>query len=269
MGDTTQRPRLIATDLDGTLLRPDGSVSDRTRRVLERLRPAGIEIVFVTARPPRSVEHLGDLAGTHGTVICANGAFVYDLARRKVLQSHALPPAVIDLITADLRVAVPGIAFAVEFADGPLLEPGYRSLHPGDLPGNVRYGAVTSMDRAAGKVLARPQVDGEGDFVDRVAAIVGNRALVTRSGTADLAEIGPLGVTKATAVRDWCARRSIGPDAVWAFGDMPNDVPLLLWAGRSFAVAGAHHEARAAADYLCGANGDDGVAAVLEQMLLL
>jgi hydroxymethylpyrimidine pyrophosphatase-like HAD family hydrolase len=125
------------------------------------------------------------------------------------------------------------------------------------------------MDRPAGKVLARPQVDGEGDFVDRVAAIVGNRALVTRSGTADLAEIGPAGVTKATAVRDWCAARGIGADDVWAFGDMPNDVPLLLWAGHSFAVAGAHHEARAAADNLCGANSDDGVAAVLEQMLLL
>lgn len=263
----TERPRLIATDLDGTLLRPDGSVSDRTRRVLDRLSLAGIEIVFVTARPPRSVDHLADLAGAHGTVICANGAFVYDLARRTVIQSHGLRPAVIASLIADLRHAVPGIAFAVELSDGTLLEADYPSLHPDDLPPDVRYGTLANLERDAGKLLARPRVDGGRDFLGRVRNTVGNRALVTHSGSGDMAEIGPLGVTKATAVHDWCAAHGIGPEHVWAFGDMPNDVPLLLWAGRSFAVANAHHEARAAADDVCGSNLEDGVAAVLERML--
>ena len=64
------RPWLIATDLDGTLLRSDGSVSERTRRVLAAVEAAGVEVVFVTARPPRWLHDLAEVVGAHGVVIC-------------------------------------------------------------------------------------------------------------------------------------------------------------------------------------------------------
>ncbi len=260
-------PGLIATDLDGTLLLPDGSVSVRTKRALAGLAEVGIETVFVTARPPRLVDHLADVAGAHGTVICANGAFVYDVPRRTISQAHGLSPTTARAIAADVRRLLPGVGFAAELADGVYLEREYPELHPDAAAADATYGPIDEVDQPVGKLLARSlHVPGE-EFVLRVADIVGSRAHVTYSGAGGLAEIGPPGVTKASALIDWCAARGIVSSNVWAFGDMPNDLPMLLWAGVSFAVANAHAEVLAAASHLCPSNADDGVACVLESLL--
>jgi len=102
------------------------------------------------------------------------------------------------------------------------------------------------------------------EFVESVATIVADRGIVAYSGAGGLAEIGPPGVTKATALERWCRERSIDAAQVWAFGDMPNDLPMLAWAGRSFAMRSGHEEVRDLADAVCAGNDDDGVARVLE-----
>lgn len=260
-------PSLIATDLDGTLLRPDGSVSERTRRALTRLADAGIELVFATARPPRWVDHLADVVGSHGTVLCVNGAFVYDVARRIVIQAHGMPPATAGAIAADLRRALPGVGFAAELPSGIRLEREYPALHPEDVPAESAYGAIDAIEEPVGKLLARSLEVPEAEFLRRVASIVGGRAQVTYSGGDGLAEIGPLGVTKASSLVDWCSARGISGSDVWAFGDMPNDLPMLIWAGVSFAVANAHPDVRAAASRSCPSNADDGVAVVIEALI--
>jgi hydroxymethylpyrimidine pyrophosphatase-like HAD family hydrolase len=260
-------PKLIATDLDGTLLRPDGSASERTRRALSGLAEADIELVFVTARPPRWVDHLADLVGAHGTVICANGAFVYDVALRTVIEVHGMSPETARSIAADLRGVLPGVGFAAELAGGVLREPEYPELHPETVPAAGAFGSIDSVDQPVGKLLARSLEVAEDDFLARVAQIVGPRGQVTYSGSGGLAEIGPQGVTKASALIRWCASRGISGGDVWAFGDMPNDLPMLAWAGVSFAVANAHPDARAAARHLCPSNADDGVASVLEALI--
>lgn len=85
-------PKLIATDLDGTLLRNDRTVSERTLRALRAATEAGVEVVFVTARPPRFVDELAAGSGLSGTAVCSNGALVYDVGTRTVLKSRTLPP---------------------------------------------------------------------------------------------------------------------------------------------------------------------------------
>jgi Cof subfamily protein (haloacid dehalogenase superfamily) len=260
-------PALIATDLDGTLLRPDGSVSERTRRALSGLADAGVELVFVTARPPRWVDHLADIAGTHGTVICANGAFIYDVARRSVTHARGMPPDMAQAIAADLRQALPGIAFAAELTGGMRLEPEYPALHPEDVPVEGTFCPIDAIDQPVGKLLARSLLVPEADFLRDVMSIVGARAEVTYSGTGGLAEIGPPGVTKASTLIDWCEVRGIRGSNVWAFGDMPNDLPMLRWAGVSFAVANAHPDVIAAASHPCPSNEDDGVASVIESLI--
>ena len=260
-------PSLIATDLDGTLLRPDGSVSERTRRALTRLADAGIELVFATARPPLWVDHLADVVGSHGTVLCVNGAFVYDVARRIVIQAHGMPPATAGAIAADLRRALHGVGFAAELPSGIRLEREYPALHPEDVPAESAYGAIDAIEEPVGKLLARSLEVPEAEFLRRVASIVGGRAQVTYSGGDGLAEIGPLGVTKASSLVDWCSARGISGSDVWAFGDMPNDLPMLIWAGVSFAVANAHPDVRAAASRSCPSNADDGVAVVIEALI--
>lgn len=258
----SERPRLVATDLDGTLLRTDGTVSDWTVAVLRGVERAGVQMVVVTARPPHWMHQLLDVIGDHGLAICANGAFVYDVVGRRVLSERTLSRDTVEAIARDLRQAMPGIAFAVERRDGPGREPGFVERHPVP-PGSPVADLDQLIDPLPGKLLARHEEREPAEFIAAVTSVVGNRAVVAHSGTGGLAEISALGVTKAAAVADWCLEHEIDAADVWAFGDMPNDVPMLTWAGRSYAVANAHPETIAAASDRCGSNDDDGVASVL------
>ena len=97
--------------------------------------------------------------------------------------------------------------------------------------------------------------------------VVGDRAHVAYSGAGGLAEINAAGVTKAVALEQWSSGRGIEVHDVWAFGDMPNDVPMIRWAGVGWAVANAHPDVHAVADRVCPSNDEDGVAVTLELML--
>jgi hydroxymethylpyrimidine pyrophosphatase-like HAD family hydrolase len=252
-------PRLVATDLDGTLLRSDGTVSAYTRDVLLRVEQAGIQVLAVTARPPLWLDELAGQLGSHGLVVCANGAFVYDLADRRVLVEHPIPAAAALEVAADLRRELPGIAFAVEHRDGSGCEDGFYARHP--MPDDAIVGPLEELlAPAPGKLLARHARLDPHEFVDEVARVAGSRLLVAYSGAVGLAEMTAPGVTKAAGLQDWCSRHGIPAADVWAFGDMPNDLPMLTWAGRSFAVEAAHPDVAAAATDRCGDNDDDGVA---------
>lgn len=262
------RPRLVATDLDGTLLHSDGSLSARTGEALRSAEHNGIHIVFVTARPPRWLDPLADAVSGHGTIIGANGAFDYDVVTRLVTASYPLSRDLVDELVADLRAALPGIGFSAELADGVHIEPNYPELHPQWVPKGLVPAPMEALPRAAvvGKLLARTEELPTDEVIPRVAEIVGDRGLVQHSGTGGLAEISAVGVTKASGLQRWCAAHDIGPGELWAFGDMPNDLPMLAWAGVGFAVANAHPDVLAAADRVCRSNDDDGVAEVLEQL---
>ena len=270
-------PRVVATDLDGTLLRSDYADSPRTREVLRGLDDAGVHVVFVTARPPRWLPALADLAGGHGTAVVLNGAAVYDFASGALEQVHAFERAAAAALVDDLRAAIPGLAFVLERMDGPVFDPGFVSTHP--VPDDARRVDVSSTLRdgddprdagpgaAVGKILARHASLGHDELYARVADIVGERAVLAYSGAAALAELTAPGVTKAAGLARWCAAHDVAPSDVWAFGDMPNDLPMLAWAGRGIAVANAHPDVLAAADDRTASNDDDGVAVYLERLL--
>jgi len=288
-------PRVVATDLDGTLLRSDGSVSAGTRSALRAAEDAGVEVVFVTARPPRWLGPLADVVGGHGHVICLGGAAVWDLATASPLDVCGFTDGEASALVADLRAAVPGVALAFERVDGPTFDPGFRST-PDDDAADVAAVETTLGPHGAapggparqpvGKILARDprspvddapatqpvvvadaQTPAQETFFARVRDAVGDRAHLAYSGAAGLAELLAPAVTKDAALARWCARLGVEPRDVWAFGDMPNDLPMLRWAGRSFAVANAHPDVLAAATDVTVANDDDGVArALLEEL---
>lgn len=279
-------PRLVATDLDGTLLRSDGTVSDRTRGALAAAEAAGVEVVFVTARPPRWLPDLASCVGGHGRVICLGGAAVWDLAAGQALEVNGFVDDVVGELVPALRAAVPGVALAAERVSGPVFDPWFPDGEPG-LPAALRAAPVE--DSLAGgvgvvtKLLAvRPGTAPQGFgvvqrghvadtaqevFFDRVLSAVSGRAELHFSGAAGLAELLAPGVTKDVALARWCERLGIDARDVWTFGDMPNDLPMLRWAGRGHAVANAHPDVLASADAVVGSNDDDGVAAVLEAAL--
>ena len=259
-------PRLVATDLDGTLLRSDGTCSERTRASLAAVELAGIQVVLVTARPPRWLHDLVDLVGEHGVVLCANGAFVYDVRSCQVLDERCMAAELVGQIADDLRNALPGIAFAVESRMGFGREWGFCDDYTTSQ--DVTAALLEELlDPLPGKMLARCDDVPAEQFHRVVEEVVGDRAVVSYSGASGLAEISAAGVTKAAALGEWCSAQGIDSADVFAFGDMPNDLPMLTWAGRSFGVANAHPDVLDMVDEVCASNDDDGVAQVLEAAL--
>src|ERR1700678_2523168 len=109
---------LVASDLDGTIVRPDGTVSGRTVAAFARVEAAGARFVLVTGRPPRVMRQVAKAFGHRGTAICANGALSYDMRTEAIEARHLIPPPVLAAAASALRAAVPGIGIAVEYPDG-------------------------------------------------------------------------------------------------------------------------------------------------------
>ncbi|MFI6758144.1 HAD family hydrolase [Micromonospora sp. NPDC050417] len=264
-----QLPRLVATDLDGTLVREDRTVSARTADALARCTAAGTQVVLVTGRPirwlQRVYEHL------HGTVpaICANGAVVYDPVDDVVLRADPLAPDLLAEVARRLRAEVPGVRLAVEITDG------RQMRHEADWPlrweaGDPDVRGIESPEELfslpAVKLLARAGTQDPDVFVQVVAGAVAGLAEATHSSSSGLVEISAAGVTKAAGLAWFCARYGVRADQVVAFGDMPNDLPMLAWAGRAVAVANAHPTVLEVADAVTLSNEQDGVAAYLEEL---
>lgn len=267
------RPRLIATDLDGTLLRDDKSVSDRTIAALAAAEDAGIEVFFVTGRPARWMDVVSDHVHGHGLAICANGAAVVDLhAGGELVRVRPLPrPTALDAVTT-LREAAPGAAFAVELTTGIHYEPKYPPFHKD--PGATVAAAEkllggTDEDAAAPlvKLLAHHSTLTPDGFLALARAAMGDRVSITRSSPTALLEVSGPGVSKASTLALCCAERGISADEVVAFGDMPNDLEMLTWAGTSYAMGNAHPDVLAAASGRTAENNEDGVAMVIEKIL--
>jgi Cof subfamily protein (haloacid dehalogenase superfamily) len=266
--DRLPRIRLVATDLDGTLLRSDGTVSGRTRDALARLEPAGIDLIFITARPPRWMGPIAAMTGHHGVAICANGAITYDLRAELVVEEQPLPAEAALEIVRRLREAVPGGTFAVESADGWACEPGHLQ-HQWDSEIDPRTGDVVELLKSPAIKLLFGHADWTADRLLAVAEVaVGDLSEVTHSNPERSAiEMSALGVSKATTLARLCAGRGIDACEVLAFGDMPNDLPMLAWAGTAVAVANAHPLVLAAVSRVTAGNDLDGVARVLEELL--
>ena len=261
------RPRVVACDLDGTLLRSDGTLDDRSRRVLSDIQRAGALLVLCTARPSRWMRPLAQATGHGGVAICANGAVVWDLHAESVLKARALAPAAAHEVVMLLRTALPGASWAVERPEGFAHEPGYTPKWP--VPDDTLIAAVENLiSEPAVKLMLRDERH-TGDTLLAVAQeVVGHLAELSHSNSADcLLEIAAPGVNKASALADLCAERGIHAAEVIAFGDMPNDLPMLRWAGHGVAVGNAHPAVLAAADEITADNDDAGVAQILERLL--
>jgi Cof subfamily protein (haloacid dehalogenase superfamily) len=266
VAQASSRPRVVACDLDGTLLRSDGTLDERTRRALARAEAAGALVVICSARPARWIRPLAAAAGHRGVAICANGSVVWDLHADQLLESTSLTPEVSAQVVALLRAAVPGGAWAVERADGFGHEPTYRPRW--SVPPETVVDAVEVLvSQPAVKLMLHHDRLLADTLLQAAHQAVGHLVELSHSNSADsLLEISAAGVNKASALARLCARRGAAPSEVIAFGDMPNDLPMLRWAGRAVAVANAHADVLAVADEISASNDESGVAIVLERL---
>ncbi|MEV5779242.1 HAD family hydrolase [Streptomyces antimycoticus] len=263
-------PRLIATDLDGTLLRSDHTLSERTLRALRGAGEAGMDIVFVTARPPRFVAALAAEYGLTGTAVCSNGALVYDVGARAVRSSRFLRAEAARKVAEALSTTVGGVAFAVETGSHVVFAPGFGHLLQEDVAAERPVASVEELwewRTPFVKLLAwSPTVDAD-MMLAAAEGAAGDAAQYTHSGGTGLLEVSAPGVTKAGTLAQLCRQRSLESRDVIAFGDMPNDVTVLEWAGIGYAMSNAHPAVLAAVSRHTASNEEDGVAAVLEEIL--
>ncbi|CAL2068267.1 Hydrolase (HAD superfamily) [Streptomyces murinus] len=258
---------LIATDLDGTLLRGDDTVSERSLAALARAERAGARHLVVTGRPAPRVRPLLAALGTTGLAVCGQGAQVYDAGSGRMLWSVRLDRELAETALGKIEAEV-GPVFAAVDQDGTdgltLIEPGYRMPHP-TLPavGVARrddlWGAPIS------KVLLRHATLSDDELASAARSVVGSLATVTMSGPGTV-ELQPCGVTKATGLALAAERLGVPAAGALAFGDMPNDIPMFRWAAHGVAMANAHPELKAVADEVTASNEDDGIAVVLERL---
>jgi Cof subfamily protein (haloacid dehalogenase superfamily) len=259
----------VATDLDGTLVRSDGTVSPYTTAVLRELDERGVHVVFVTGRPLRWTREVFSYVGSHGLAIVSNGALVWDVARDRPWLARPMAPDVTLDVARALRAAIPGVRFAVETVEGWAMEPDYLRHHADDDRGfrpEREVPLVELVEAPVLKLLARGGGLGADDFVAAAVAVVGDRVNVTHSSF-PLLEISALEVTKASTLELIAARLGVAAADVIAFGDMPNDLPMLTWAGTSYAMADAHPTVIECATYTAPGHDDDGVARVLAGVL--
>jgi hydroxymethylpyrimidine pyrophosphatase-like HAD family hydrolase len=320
-----RRPRLVASDVDGTLLDPTDQISARTRAAVHRVLAAGVPFVLVTGRPPRWIPPVVEQLGHAGPVVCANGAVLYDAATDQVSYTVTLDPTQLRDVANVVATALPGAKLAVELPTGSagvngavangagvnrpgvnrpgvnrigvnrigvnrigvnrigvngagpfLAEPGYLHPWPGadavDAPRDVLLG------RPAIKLLAC-QPEASSDVMAAAvrellsvsppgAGVPGQRGAhldVTFATGCGLIEFSAPGVSKGTGLARLAAELGVAPADVLAVGDMPNDLPMLRWAGYGVAMANAHPAVLEVADEITKGNVEDGLAIVLER----
>jgi Cof subfamily protein (haloacid dehalogenase superfamily) len=263
--------RLVASDIDGTLIRTDGTLSRRTIDVLDRLDGGGVPAVLVTGRPVRWLRQLYDQMDVPLPAVCANGAVVYDPDTDEVLRTSPLDVEMMLDVTKRLREAVPDIALAVEVEDGRSFW--YEESWPMRWDGEHSSVRVLTTPEEltsvpAVKLLARSASSEPDAFFELVSRTLGGIAETTHSSSSALVEISATGITKAAGLAWLCEREGVTAEQVIAFGDMPNDIPLLTWAGHSVAMGNAHPAVIEVADEVAPTNDEDGVAAVLERVFL-
>jgi Cof subfamily protein (haloacid dehalogenase superfamily) len=265
-------PKLVASDVDGTLLDPMEGVTPRTAAVVARTVAAGTPFVLVSGRPPRWIPSVAAAAGLTGQAVCANGSVLYDIAADRVVTAHTLAPELLHDVTHAVRAALPTCRVATERVGASALalagrefatEAGYQHPWPGD---NVFTAPLAEVvGHPAVKLLIRQFGMTSDELSTAVTAVIGNVVEITYSSNVGMVELAPAGVTKGSGLAEMAQRLGVAAEDVIAFGDMPNDVPMLRWAGHGVAMANAHPDVLAAADEITAANAEDGVAQVLER----
>ncbi|MFT3660515.1 MAG: HAD family hydrolase [Gordonia sp. (in: high G+C Gram-positive bacteria)] len=272
-------PSLIASDVDGTLLDRADTLTPRTRAVLERARAEGVELVLATGRPPRWIPQVADqLADSSAAVryaVCANGAIVYDVLADEILHVEALETEVLRELAEAVAERLPGVGLAVEraatladsgagdAATAPFVATaGYQ--HAWLNPDHVEVNDEQIFAVPAVKMLVRDTSMTSRDMAHRLRPALGDLAEVTFSIDTGLVEISVPRVHKARGLAWLAEHTDVDARATIAFGDMPNDIEMLRWAGLGVAMGHGDPAATAVADQVAPSNAEDGLAQVLE-----
>ncbi|MFI5778550.1 HAD family hydrolase [Nocardia sp. NPDC051570] len=266
------KPKMVATDVDGTLIDEHERVTPRTRAAVAALVADGVPFVLATGRPPRWIAPVVDGLGHAPLSVCGNGAVIYDPAADRILHTTTLDAASLAWIADLAERVLPGCGLAAErvgasahdaatpqFVSSPEYE--HAWLNPDD----TQVARAEVFAAPAIKMLIRLRGATSADMRAALEPQLQGRADITYSTNNGLIELSAPGITKAAGLALIAERLGVQDSSIVAFGDMPNDVPMLRMAGHGVAMANGHPEAQAAADEITASNSADGVAQVLER----
>ncbi|OZJ01580.1 hypothetical protein BZG36_05399 [Bifiguratus adelaidae] len=282
--------RLVASDLDGTLLftiYPHTVVPPRAIAVFSRLTQLNIPIVLASGRPPRAMIPVVEQAGIPGISLCCNGAIVYDVAKRQVIKKYSMATsAVLEMMERCRSAFGDKVCFGIESGVDFRCDAGYAQVrrdflnHPHQVVQDPKQlieetvtvnGTTQQIEHSVEKfIVLHKELDGETLYNLLLAlfpAKVWSRLVKITFSNPWFVEISATGVCKGTSLAAVCQELGILSSQVIAFGDMPNDVEMLQFAGRSVGVANAHADVLAIVDEVTGENTEDGVAQVLEKVV--
>jgi Cof subfamily protein (haloacid dehalogenase superfamily) len=273
--------KLFATDLDGTLLRPDHSVSDFTRETIQRAVDAGIKVVFATGRPTRWLPPVVEETLHNDLIIAANGSLIIDAQKREITDLWEIEKPVAAEVIALLRARVPGALFALEVVlegeakwshlEGYRREPGFEERLRD--PKSTLYLPIEEwLDHPEPVVKILLRVINPTIHVDEQISIIESEledlVEVTTTGSHDfLIEMSPRGINKGSTLAKLAVSMGLSANQVAAVGDMPNDLSMLEWVGHSATISGGHPAAAAIADRVIPNPTEDGVAYWLSEIL--
>ncbi|MEU6392502.1 HAD family hydrolase [Streptomyces sp. NPDC046939] len=259
--------KLVATDLDGTLLRSDDTISGRTRDALAAVTAAGASHIIVTGRAVPWTRHILDDLGYDGIAVCGQGAQVYHAGEHRLLTSVTLDRQLAGLALAKIEAEIGPLALAAsrDGLDGEVIVgPGYRE--GGGLPATPFTDVAELWAAPLNKVYVQHPELTDDQLAEAARTVAGDLVGVTMAGEG-IVELLPLGLSKATGLSLAARRLGVKATDTIAFGDMPNDLPMFAWAAHGVAMANAHESLKEVADEVTASNDDDGIAVVLERML--
>ncbi|MEY3278663.1 MAG: hypothetical protein RLZZ426_1149 [Actinomycetota bacterium] len=293
----TQKPvrRMLATDLDGTFLTSNGSVTPRNLELLKKSNENGLNVVFVTGRPARWLRGVADAAHHHNIIIGANGGLIANLVTMKVTHSFPAENAALREVVANIKALFPGATFAIERSYvGMPLAPAtglkYEEMQVSSLsdfefaitPGYVGRWPVDAIIPTASieelievsditKMIVKPEIQSEWNsdsWYEALKPAVGDLLQLTHASLdVVLAEISAKGVTKGSTLAALAHSLNLTSEDVASVGDMPNDIPMLEWAAESWTVANAHPDVLAIADAVLVHHDDSPVADLMEDLI--
>jgi Cof subfamily protein (haloacid dehalogenase superfamily) len=259
--------RLVALDLDGTVLNSAGELTPRTGSTLRRIAAESVQIVAATGRSPSVGLRQICRRGLFRWAICSNGASLHDVERDTVVSVTTIPEPALDELLGQLSATLPGAVLAWGTASQIYWTPGFASMYGSVLdPQPTMAGGIKRPADVVKVLVGDARLSGT-ELVGLLAERLGASLRLTSSNVG-YAEIVAPGVVKAARLDELCQRLGICPVEVVAFGDGMNDIEMLRWASRSYAMAGAHPAIIAAAhDQTRFSNDEDGVANMLDQLL--
>jgi Cof subfamily protein (haloacid dehalogenase superfamily) len=259
--------RMVAIDLDGTLLDDSKKISDQTVQALACLPMQDIRVVIASARPPRSVRHVYHSLRLDTLQINYNGALIWDEPKRSVVFHRPMTGELVRRMIDESRARFDEVLVTCEVLDRWYTDR-FEQPYTTETGRLFRPDVIAELDDFCDQDITKLLLLGPPEMMDDLQPIVsgqyGEDVTVVRADP-ELIQIMDKRVSKATAVDMVAKQYGIPMKQVMAIGDAPNDVGMLQMAGIAVAMDNAHARVKQVADWVAPSNNDHGVHAALKR----